>query len=129
MAKTSFDCVPAKGRPFRLVVRIGAPVKVLGTPYPEAFVPLEMPPLIPTTRIRQTDAFYALCQTFTFLRMVLRAFIRDGGRIFAPGTRSPIDVESDHFFPVLSLSELQKHAVPRKTKRLGTKSTGKVRKR
>ena len=123
IAKTTFDVVPPRGRKaFALAVRIGCPVSlpVEGRLSGYSRCPVSLTPVLPVRWIAGENQFQALCLALEFIRLVLKAYVVEGGRIYYPNSDNPIDVDSPSFVPLASLRELTKRP-PRARKRMARK--------
>jgi hypothetical protein len=100
IAKASFDCIDQKGNAFVTTVEIGVPkpfeTKSGSTDYCCSLA------VLPLNVYREkgacgTDSLMALSLAIENTRQILRVFVKLGGLIFFPGTKTPIDVESPTF--------------------------------
>lgn len=98
----------ANGRRFRLLVRIGEPTTKPreGTLAAYGWCPVSLEPLVRERGIGGDDQFQALCLTIDFIRMVLKAFVAQGGRVFLLRTAAPIDLDNPSFCSWPDLAEL-----------------------
>ena len=120
IAETSFDCVDPKGKRFRAVARVGEPEVVPHEGKLSAYArcPISFMPFTAERKIAAHDTFQALCLTIQVLRTVLKGFVRSGGKVLFPGTKSHIDLDDPSFLPLLDLAELR----PPRVRRVKTKS-------
>lgn len=119
IAKTEFDCIDAKGKRFRAVARIGMPYLVPKegklSSYGRCAISVE--PIFGPHPGGGADVFQALCLAIDVIRKVLRSFVAQGGRVFYPGTRAPIDIEDPSFCSMVDWFELQKKQKRNRKKR------------
>jgi hypothetical protein len=103
IAKTSFDCIDQKGNAFVTTVEIGAP-----KPFESKSGSIDYScsvAVLPLNVYREkgacgTDSLMALSLAIENTRQILRAFVQLGGRVYYPGTKTPIDIDSPTFQPV-----------------------------
>ena len=116
IAETSFDCIDAKGKRRRVVARIGEPEMMPRegklSAYGRCRVSLE--PLSTVRNAGGVDKFQALCLALNFIRMALKAFVAQGGRVTYPGDGSPINLDDPSFCPYVDLRWLQPRAKTRR---------------
>jgi len=123
IADTSFDCIDPKGKRFRAVARIGQPEVVPADGKLSAFArcPVSFVPFSAERRIGAIDTFQSLCLAIQLFRTVLRAFVRSGGQVLYPGTKSHIDLNDPSFLPLLDIATLDRarrgRKKPRRAKR------------
>ena len=99
IAKNEFDCVDPKGKRFRAIARIGMPYLVPREGKLAAYgcCAVSVEPIFGPHPGGGADVFQALCLAIDVIRKVLRSFVAQGGRVFYPGTQSPIDIEDPSF--------------------------------
>ena len=108
IAETPFDCVDPKGKRFRAVARVGEPELVPrdGKLAAYARCPISFKPFTAERKIGGHDTFHALCLAIHVFRTVLKGFVRSGGKVLFPGTKSHIDLDDPSFLPMLDIAEL-----------------------
>src|SRR5438309_2199764 len=95
ITETSFDCIDPTGRQFPAVARLGVPEVVPREGKLSAYArcPISFMPFTAERRIGGHDTFHALCLAINVLRTVLKGFVRSGGQVLFPGTKSHIDLD------------------------------------
>jgi hypothetical protein len=109
IAERLFDCEPAAGQRFGVIARVGRPIL---SPIGEKLsvygrCPVSMAPLVPEQWVGGEDQFQALCLALNFIRMALKAFVAEGGRVYHHGTKNPIDLDDPSFLPLATLEDLR----------------------
>jgi hypothetical protein len=99
IASHTFDCVDAEGSRFSVTASIGEPyMQPMEGEYDDyGCCPTALEPLFAARRVGGNDTFQALCLALHLIRQTLRAFVAQGGRVFFPGTTSPIDLDDPSF--------------------------------
>ncbi len=103
IAQTSFDCIDQQGNAFVTTVEIGAP-KPFETKSGSIDYSCSVA-VLPLSVYREkgacgTDSLMALSFAIENTRQILRAFVKLGGLVYYPGTKTPIDIDSPTFQPV-----------------------------
>ena len=101
IAQAKFDCVPVKGKRFRVTAKIGEPVTVPREGKLSAYgrCPVSLEPFVQERKIGGVDQFQALCLSINFIRTVLKTFVAQGGRVLFPKTEIPIQLDDPSFCP------------------------------
>jgi uncharacterized protein DUF6968 len=92
VATTTLDCVNSLGEHQQLVVEIGRPYKVAEG---EWACPVAMRGFynrLPD--VRGVDSLQALCQAASLVRMLLKGFVEDGGKILFLNSDSEYDLDA-----------------------------------
>jgi hypothetical protein len=108
IAQESFRCHPREGEPFDLSIKIGKPSlePADGALQGYAVCVVSFDPLVKEKRIPGENEFQALCLALDHLRVVLKIFTGEGGRVYWRDTDSLVDLASPWFCPFPSLAEV-----------------------
>jgi len=116
IAETTFDCIDPKGKRRRVVARIGEPEMMPPegklSAYGRCRVSLE--PLVKTRGVGGVDKFQALCLALNLIRIVLKGFVAQGGRVLSPDDGSAVDLDDASFGPYFDARLVQPRAKTRK---------------
>jgi hypothetical protein len=130
IAQAEFDCVPVKGRRFRLTAKIAEPAVVPRegklSAYGRCRVSLE--PLMQERNIGGVDKFQALCLSIDFIRTVLKTFAAQGGHVLFPETETPIQLDNPSFCPYPDIGLLQRKSKKAKASKPNKATQAKARK-
>jgi hypothetical protein len=92
VATTTVDCVNSLGEHAQVIVEIGRPYRA---PEGEWACPVAMRGLHNSLRdVRGEDSLQALCLAASLVRMLLTAFVEDGGKIFFLNSDSEYNLDS-----------------------------------
>src|SRR5215831_7793753 len=96
IAEQHFACESASGEKFTAVARIGRPAQMPAegelASYGRVLVSLE--PFVSERWVGGDDKFQALCLAIHFVRLTLKGFAADGGRVYFHDTIYPIDLDA-----------------------------------
>jgi len=119
IAETAFDCIDSQGKRRRVVARIGEPETMPRegklSAYGRCRVSLE--PLVKVRGVGGVDKFQALCLALNLIRIVLKGFVAQGGRVLSPDDGSAVDLDDPSFGPHFDVRLLKSRERTRKRQR------------